>query len=71
MIDDDELEYDIEKIETDGEFFEPDVSRYMYNKAVEHSELHNGALEAVIRQPFVKWKFNLEVVDAIIRQGPY
>jgi hypothetical protein len=67
--DQEDAEIDISKIETAGLHWDPPLTLHTYNNAKDHSieniETH-GALEPVVRQPTVKWKFSLECVDMIM-----
>ena len=58
-------EIDISKIETKGLVWDPPVTPYLWKQAGIHSK--GGALEEVVRQPVVKWKFSLECVQEIQR----
>ena len=61
----DDSEIDISKIETKGLFWDTPVTPYLWKQAGIHSQ--GGALEEVVRQPVVKWKFSLECVQEIQR----
>ena len=56
---------DISKIETKGLFWDTPVTPYLWKQAEIHTE--GGALEKVVGQPVVKWKFSLECVQEILR----
>ena len=56
----DASDIDISKIETKGLFWDTPVTPYLWKQAGIHAE--GGALEKVVRQPVVKWKFSLECV---------
>ena len=60
-----EEEEDIE-LESDGLFWNPKLTRHMYNRAHDHYDKYKHGLEEVIREPRVYWKFDKEVVNAII-----
>lgn len=66
--DQEDAEIDISKIETAGLHWDPPLSLRIYNNAKDHykNSTTHGALEPVIRQPTVKWKFSLECVDMIL-----
>ena len=46
--------------------FNPPLTRYIYNKTVEHHDNSKHFLEAVIREPKNYWKFKEDIVMAII-----
>lgn len=58
-----ESDIDVSKLENNGKYWDPPLSYYIWKKAGAHAV--NGALEKVVRQPVVRWKFNLECMQAI------
>ena len=63
VVGEEESDIDISKLENDGKYWYPPLSDYIWKKAGVHSL--NGALEKVLRQPVVRWKFNLECMQTI------
>ena len=63
VVGEEESDIDVSKLENDGIYWDPPLSYYIWKKAGEHSV--NGALAKVVRQPVVRWKFNLECMKII------
>lgn len=61
--DEHESDIDISQIETEGLFWDPPVSPHLWKQSGIHAQ--GGALERVVRQPVVKWKFDIECVQAV------
>jgi len=53
----------ISQLETKGLFWDPPVSHHLWTQSGIHGQ--GGALEHVVRQPAVKWKFEIECVQAV------
>ena len=61
--DEHESDIDISQLETEGLFFDPPVSPHLWKQSGIHGQ--GGALEQVVRQPVVKWFFEIECVQAV------